>query len=231
MKTKVLTKIGKSIPPETWEVFKKLTNSGHEIYLVGAAVRNLLLDKTPIDCDFTTNAKPEIIQSLFDDAYYDNDYGTVGIPVETPRGKEVYEITTYRTEWGYSDRRRPDQVIWGNKLEEDLKRREFTTSAIVIGPVLKNGKWDGKTLELVDNFDGQKDFKNKIIRSVGQAEQRFAEDALRMMRAVRFAAQLGFSIETKTFAAIKAKAPLIIKISWERICDELFKNPRQFLSG
>lgn len=223
MRKKLPEKFTKKIPKETWNIFKKFTDEGFEIYLVGAGVRSLLQDKTPVDCDFTTNATPKAIQALFEDSFYDNKFGTVGISLKTKRGEELYEITTYRTEWGYSDKRRPDEVKWGEKLEEDLKRRDFTWNAIVIGPVLKKGKWDKKTLELIDFFEGQKDFKNKRVKAVGKAEERFSEDALRMMRAVRFAAQLGLNIEKKTFAAIKKNAFLIDKISQERIRDELFK--------
>jgi tRNA nucleotidyltransferase (CCA-adding enzyme) len=223
MKMKVPEKIAKKIPKEVWNVFKKFTHKGHEIYLVGAGVRDLLQEKTPVDCDFTTNATPAVIQALFKDSFYDNVFGTVGLSLKTQRGEEVYEITTYRTEWGYSDRRRPDQVKWGKKLEEDLQRRDFTFNAVVIGPILTKGKWDGKSLALIDLFGGQKDFQKKIVRAVGKPEERFAEDALRMMRAVRFASQLGFTIETKTLRAIKKNASLIKKISQERIRDELFK--------
>lgn len=233
MKTKVPAKISQKIPKEVWQVFKKFTAQGYEIYLVGAGVRNLLQAKVPVDCDFTTNARPEIIQSLFGDSYYDNVFGTVGIPIKTKRGNEVYEITTYRIESRYSDHRRPDEIKWGKKLEEDLKRREFTISAMVIGPAFSDrladsagkpaSKWDGKSLELIDLFNGQKDFKDKIVRAVGDPKQRFSEDALRMMRAIRFAAQLGFTIENKTLQAIKKNSHLIKKISWERIRDEFFK--------
>lgn len=223
MKTKVPEKISKKLPKQVWEVFNKFTDQGHEIYLVGAGVRNLLQAKVPVDCDFTTNATPEVIQTLFKDSFYNNIFGTVGIPLKTKRGEETYEITTYRIETSYSDHRRPDKVKWGKKLEEDLKRREFTISAIVIGPILKNGKWNRKSLELIDFFNGQKDFKDKIVRAVGNPKERFSEDALRMMRAIRFAAQLGFTIENKTFQAIKKNSDLIKKISWERIRDEFFK--------
>lgn len=222
-KVKLSEERKKVIPKEVWQVFKEFTQKGYEIYLVGGGVRNILQEKMPLDCDFTTNANPEIIQAFYDDAFYDNQFGTVGIPLKTKRGEELYEITTYRTEWGYSDKRRPDRVAWGDKLEEDLKRREFTISAIVIGPKLKEGKWDKKTLELIDLFGGRKDFKQKIIKAVGDPQKRFGEDALRMMRAIRLAAQLGFTIEEKTFAAIKKNASLIKKVSGERIRDELFK--------
>ncbi len=223
MRIKLPEKYKKKIPQEVWDVFKKFTEEGYEIYLVGAGVRSLLQNKVPVDCDFTTNATPKPIQALFKDSFYDNVFGTVGISLKTKRGDEVYEITTYRTEWGYTDKRRPDEVKWGKKLEEDLKRRDFTWNAVVIGPILKNGKWDKKSLEIVDLFKGQEDFKKKIVRAVGKPEERFSEDALRMMRAIRFAAQLGFSIENKTFQAIKKNSHLIEKISKERIRDEFFK--------
>lgn len=222
MKTKLPPKITKKIPKTVWDVFKKFTDEGYEIYLVGGGVRNLLQKKTLVDCDFTTNATPKIIRSFFDDSFYDNVFGTVGVSIKTKKGEEVYEITTYRTEWGYSDKRRPDQVKWGKKLEEDLKRRDFTWDAMVIGPNSVK-KWDGKSLVLIDPFGGQKDFKNKIVRAVGKPGERFKEDALRMMRAIRFATQLGFTIESKTFQAIKKNIDLISHISAERIRDELFK--------
>ena len=217
MGTKLPEKVSKKIPREIWEVFEKFTKKGYEIYLVGGGVRNLLQNKIPIDCDFTTNATPEIIQSFYKDSFYDNDFGTVGIPLKTKRGQENYEITTYRIEGRYSNHRRPDEIKWGKKLEEDLSRREFTISAMVIGPTSDKG------LTLLDLFGGRKDFKARIIRAVGKPEERFNEDALRMMRAIRLAAQLGFSIEKKTFAAIKKKASLIKHISQERIRDELLK--------
>jgi tRNA nucleotidyltransferase (CCA-adding enzyme) len=223
MRKKLPEKFKKNIPQEVWHIFKKFTQAGHEIYLVGAGVRSLIQGKIPIDCDFTTNAPPEVIQSLFEDSFYDNKFGTVGLALETKRGEEVYEITTYRTERGYSDKRRPDEVRWGQNLEEDLKRRDFTWNAIVIGPILKKDQWNQKSLILIDLFQGEKDFKKKLVRAVGKPEERFTEDALRMMRAVRFAAQMGFTIEKKTFQAIKRNAPLIKKISQERIRDELFK--------
>ena len=223
MKKRVEPLIAQKIPQEVWEIFKKFSQKGYEIYLVGAGVRALLQHKTPTNCDFTTNAPPRVVQALFKDAFYDNRFGTVGIPLETRQGKEVYEITTYRTEEGYSDKRRPDQVRWGQELKEDLKRRDFTWNAIVIGPKLTDNQWDQKSLELIDLFNGQNDFDNRLVRTVGNPHQRFAEDALRMMRAIRFAAQLGFTIEEKTLAAIQKNAHLIGEISGERIREELFK--------
>lgn len=218
--------IRKLIPKEVWGVFETFAEKGFEIYLVGAGVRNLLWRKTPVECDFTTSAPPEEIRKLFPKSYYNNAFGTVGIPIQRDKTQEIYEITTYRKEWGYTDRRRPDSVAWSESLEEDLKRREFTVSAMVVGPISQNIKhktWNNESLELIDLFDGIKDFKNKVIRAVGNPTERFAEDALRMIRAIRFASQLGFTIEEETFAGIKNNAPLIIKISGERVRDELFK--------
>ncbi|MBL7159394.1 HD domain-containing protein [Candidatus Microgenomates bacterium] len=194
-------------------VFNKFQKSGFEIYLVGGAVRDLLMKKKIHDCDFTTNAKPEEIQKLFPETFYDNIFGTVGIPLK----KEIYEITTYRTEQGYTDRRHPNKVVWGNKLEEDLKRRDFTINTMVIGP-----RKDGK-LELIDLFEGEKDLKKRLIRAVGNPKARFNEDSLRMMRAIRIASQLSFVIEEKTFKAIKENAEHILEISGERIRDELIR--------
>jgi len=213
MRRKITAKIIKNIPQPVWDVFKTFTDSGHEIYLVGGGVRNLLLGKNPVDCDFTTNAVPEIIKAFYDNSFCDNVFGTVGIPIKTEQGDEIYEITTYRSEGSYSDSRRPDEVKWERSLTEDLKRREFTFNAVVIGPILKKSKWDGKALELIDPFNGRQDFKNKLVRAVGNPELRLQEDALRMMRAVRFAAQLGFQIEKQTFNAIKGNADSVKLIS------------------
>jgi len=215
----------KKIPAPVFNIFEKFTNSGYEIYLVGGGVRDLLLGRSLHDCDFTTNAHPETIQQLLPDSFYDNIFGTVGFIV----GKEKYEVTTYRTEQGYTDKRHPDKVSWGTSLEEDLKRRELTINSMAIGPLGQHTANSlqqsaiSNQLELIDNFNGQEDLKNKIIRAVGNADERFSEDALRMMRAVRFASQLGFTIEPATFSAIQNNAQLLNQISKERIKDELFK--------
>jgi len=215
--------LAKKIPLSVFEIFEKFTSAGYEIYLVGGAVRDLLLGREIHDCDFTTNAHPEVIQQLLPDSFYDNVFGTVGTIVKTAKGEEKYEITTYRIEQDYKDHRHPNQIRWGTSLVEDLKRREFTINAMAIGPTADYRLQTTTNLELIDNFDGQKDLKNKIIRAVGNPEERFEEDALRMMRAVRFATQLGFIIESETFTAIKNNARLLNHISKERIKDELFK--------
>lgn len=189
--------------------------AGKEIYLVGAGVRNILMGKTPVNCDLTTNATPEETLGICSgfDPFYENDFGMVGVPI----GDEVFEITTYRTEKGYSDFRRPDEVIWGKSLADDVVRRDFTMNAVVIGKT--KGEY-----EVIDLVGGIADFDNNLIRSVGIATERFTEDPLRMMRAVRFAATLQFTIESETFGAIISKAPLLEKISRERIRDEFLKT-------
>jgi tRNA nucleotidyltransferase/poly(A) polymerase len=180
--------------------------------MIGAGSRNLLTGKEIVNPDFTTNAQPTEIQKLFPKSFYDNQFGTVGMKMDD----QLYEITTYRKEWDYSDRRHPDKISFGKKLEEDLTRRDFTINAIAIGP--QKGK-----LELIDLFKGQEDLKKKILRAIGDPNKRFAEDALRLMRAIRIATQLGFVIEEKTFQAIKDNAKLINEIAAERVRDELMR--------
>ncbi len=193
------------------QIINKFVQVGYEIFVVGGVVRDILLSRPTTDWDFTTNATPEQIIALFpDEAFYDNAYGTVGI--KNTDGLP-YEITTYRKEFGYTDKRRPDKVEWGKTLEEDLSRRDFTINALA-------QDIKGK---LIDPFGGQEDLKNKLIRAVGDPNERFGEDALRMMRAVRIAAQLGFSIEPDTLHAISRNAFLIHDIAGERIKDELLK--------
>lgn len=208
------------LPKSVLEILNKFDKEGYEIYVVGGAVRDILMGKIAHDWDFTTNAKPEEILKVIPDGFYDNQFGTVGLSV--PDFGEPFEITTFRTEQGYSDSRHPDKISWGKTLEEDVSRRDFTINALAI-----NSKF-----EIIDLFDGQKDIKNKTIKAVGNPDERFSEDALRMMRAVRIATELGFSIEDKTFEAIKKNVPIINKIAKERIKEELFKiisspNPYQ----
>lgn len=204
------------LPDFAKEIINKFEEEGYEIYIVGGAVRDLITGRPVDDWDFTTNAKPEEILELFPEAFYDNKFGTVGISHES--SPNPYEITTYRKEYGYTDKRRPDKVEWGKSLEEDLKRRDFTINAMALGRAGKK-----KDFDLIDPFDGQKDLDKKLIRAVGEAQERFSEDSLRMMRAIRIAAELGFTIEEETFEAIKMNASLINKIAKERIKDELFK--------
>lgn len=205
-----------ALPTSVQTILKKMKSAGFEVYIVGGAVRDLLLSKPTTDWDFATRATPEQIQQLFPDHFYDNAYGTVGVAGKYVGDAEhpdiIYEITTYRSEGLYSDHRRPDKVEWGKTIEEDLKRRDFTINAIALAEAT-----------YIDPFNGQTDLKNNIIRAVGDPTTRFEEDALRMMRAVRFGAQLGFAIEEKTLSAIAKHAKLITEISWERIRDEFLK--------
>ncbi len=209
------------IPNYIKEVADKLNQSNFELYIVGGCVRDLLMGKTPTDWDLTTNARPEQILKIFPDSKYENNFGTVLLKEkEDDKTKAVYEITTYRSEQGYNDRRHPDKVVFEDNIEEDLKRRDFTINAMAI-KVDKN--FNGKSIEIVDLFGGQKDIGKKIIRAVGEPIDRFKEDALRMIRAIRFGAQLNFKIEPKTERAIVKMASSIRFIANERIRDELIK--------
>ncbi len=205
------------LPEFVLEIISRFEKKGFEIYIVGGAVRDLLTKRTVDDWDFTTNATPEEILEIFPKGFYDNKFGTVGISHKS--SPYPYEITTFRREFGYSDKRHPDKVIWGKTLDEDLKRRDFTINAMALQ--ITNLK--SQTSKIKDNFEGQKDLDKKLIRAVGNADQRFREDALRMIRAVRIATELGFTIEEKTFEAIKKNAALINKIAKERVRDELLK--------
>src|SRR3989344_2389601 len=166
-----------TLPKQAQTIIDTVQKAGFEAYAVGGSVRDVALGKPTKGWDFTTSAAPEEILKLFPDSFYDNQFGTVGIKIRDGETvTDVYEITTYRSEQGYTDHRHPDTVVWGKTIEEDLSRRDFTINAIA---------FDGKTL--VDPYQGQKDLEVKIIRAVGDPSQRFAEDALRMMRAVRIA--------------------------------------------
>ncbi len=197
------------LPTDIKNILAKFKKNNFQIYIVGGAVRDLLMGNDVSDWDFTTDAKPEEILKLFPEGFYDNKFGTVGIPAK----QGVYEITTMRKEGIYKDHRRPIEVGWTNKVEEDLARRDFTINAIALDP----------NSSLVDPFHGQEDIKNKLVKTVGNPDIRFQEDALRLMRAVRFTSQLEFEIEEKTFKAIQNNAKLISEIAPERIIDELFK--------
>lgn len=210
------------------EIVKTLEKNGFEAWVVGGAVRDLLLDIPSSDWDVTTNATPEQIQPLFSESFYDNEYGTVKVAGKHIREQfklaegaiddnALYDITTYRSESEYSDKRRPDSVEWGKTVEEDLKRRDFTINAIALRQA------QGKHVEIIDPYGGQDDLKNKLIKAVGDPNERFEEDALRIMRAIRLSSQLGFMIEEKTLSALKAKVSNLKAISWERIGAETMK--------
>lgn len=230
------------IPKEVSHVTNTLEEAGFEVYLVGGCVRDLLMSREPKDWDITTNAKPDQIVGLFDKTIYENTFGTVGVcvPVKTlakegvlheTLGKSVsqetntedvscetqeyliVEVTPYRIEAKYSDFRHPDEVKFSDKLEDDLKRRDFTINALAL-----NSKG-----QLVDLFEGVKDIKDKTLKSVGSPDDRFQEDALRMLRAVRFSCQLDFSVSYETTESILKNSNLIKEISFERIRDEFVK--------
>lgn len=204
-----------AIPKEVEAVSDGLENAGFEAYLVGGCVRDIILGKKPKDWDLTTNATPEEIQALFTETFYENTYGTVGIVQETEdETLKVIEVTPYRKEGTYSDARRPDTVEFGVSLEEDLKRRDFTVNAIA---------YRARTGAFVDKHGGHEDLKKRLIRAVGKPAVRFQEDALRMMRAIRLSAELGFAIEQGTAEAILETSAQLAKISKERIRDELVR--------
>lgn len=219
----IITNMTNKIPEEILQAYKKLQNSDFELYLVGGCVRDLLLGREVKDWDFTTNARPEDLQKIFTHSFYDNKFGTVGIPLKINYEEHVLEVTTYRTEKGYVDRRHPEKVEWGKTVEEDLSRRDFTINSIALS--IPPGRWpkDSFQVNIIDPFNGQKDIKEKIIRAVGDPKLRFKEDALRLIRAVRLATQLSFTIEPNTWDELVKDADLISEISWERIRDELFK--------
>lgn len=226
------------IPIFAQHVSQTLEDAGFSAYLVGGCVRDLLIGRIPEDYDITTSAKPEEIIKLFPKTVYENVFGTVlvvdqsnldyedssenfGPRVGSPDTKFIaksstssVEVTPFRKEGKYTDRRHPDNVIFSDDINTDLSRRDFTVNALAYR--IKNN-------ELVDLYDGQKDLSKKLIRTVGNADERFNEDPLRLMRAVRFATQLGFAIEADTTAAIIKNADLLKHISVERIRDELVK--------
>lgn len=208
------------IPQEVKNVLHALTDAGFEAYIVGGCVRDLTIDHEPKDWDITTNARPEKIQEIFPDSFYENDFGTVGVKVspflttgKPDREHDVIEVTTYRIESTYSDKRRPDAVQFADTIHDDLSRRDFTMNALALD-VHNN---------LIDPFGGLDDMHKKIIRCVGDAHERFNEDALRMMRAIRFAARLNFSIEQGTLQAIQDNHGLLVHVSMERINEEFSK--------
>jgi poly(A) polymerase/tRNA nucleotidyltransferase (CCA-adding enzyme) len=212
-----------TIPKEVKSVIQSLQKAGFEAYIVGGCVRDFLLDQEPKDWDVTTNAKPEEIQKVFPNSFYENNFLTVTVRVGSEKeaassakgsgGPREIEITTYRFEAAYSDKRHPDQVKYAEKLEDDLGRRDFTINAMAMDEKKK----------VVDLFNGKGDLEKRLIRTVGKAEERFNEDALRMLRAVRFATTLDFKIEEKTKEAIKKNSIWLEAISKERIRDEFVK--------
>ena len=236
------------IPEYVTRVTETLEKAGFDAFLVGGCVRDLILEREPKDWDITTNAKPEEIIPLFEKTIYENKFGTVGvcipkIPLEisTPGVVDVtcvtsgetidieesvthvtneakyyiLEVTPYRTESKYTDFRHPDEVSFSKNIEDDLKRRDFTINALA---------YDISKGHLIDLYKGQEDIKDKVIRAVGNANDRFQEDALRMLRAIRFSTEIDFAISYDTMQAILLNAHLIKNVSLERIRDEFTKT-------
>jgi poly(A) polymerase/tRNA nucleotidyltransferase (CCA-adding enzyme) len=213
----------KQIPKEIVDVSDALQEAGFEAYLVGGCVRDVLRGAKPKDWDLTTNATPEQIMAIFPHTYYENEFGTVGVVNDNATDETLknVEVTTYRLEAEYHDNRRPSNVQFSQNLEDDLKRRDFTINAIAIS--LPQGGDDSSKGQIVDLFGGQEDLSRKIIRTVGDPQERFGEDALRILRAIRLSAELGFTISLETAQAIQEKAETLSKISKERIRDEFVK--------
>ena len=229
-----------TIPQPVLDVAAALTAGGFEAYLVGGCVRDLLLRGAvhgervePKDWDIATNARPEEIQKACPNSVYENEFGTVGVKVRTNNQQqttndkqsttEVVEVTTYRVDGAYRDHRHPEAVEFAARIEDDLARRDFTINAMALRITNNQQQTINDNTDIIDPFDGRIDLEAKVIRAVGNPTLRFREDALRLLRAVRFAAELGFSIEPATAQAIQAEARLLEEIAPERIRDELVK--------
>ncbi len=208
-----------TIPAEVVSVVETLEKGGFQAYLVGGCVRDLFLGRTPKDWDITTNAKPDQIQPLFTKTVYENTFGTVCVINEETEDKSLknIEVTPYRMEKGYSDRRHPDEVTFSDKIEDDLMRRDFTVNSIAVS--LSNSA----IKDIIDLYGGFADIKDKSIRTVGAPRDRFNEDALRMMRAIRLAIELGFTCNRDTMKAIQSQNSFIKGVSVERVRDEFTK--------
>ena len=212
------------LPEKVKYIINKIYENNYEAYIVGGCVRDVLLGLEPNDYDITTSATPKVILDIFKDFKCIKTgivHGTVSVIIDG----DIYEITTYRIEGEYKDHRRPDVVDFTNKLEEDLKRRDFTINAMAYN----------EKVGLVDLFKGREDLNKKLIKTVGNPYDRFNEDGLRMIRAIRFSSKLDFTIEKETLLAIYDNAKIIKNISLERITDEfskiiLSKNPENLIN-
>ena len=199
------------MPKELEFIISEIEKHGFEAFIVGGCVRDVLLNKKPQDWDITTNAKPEEIKKIFKRTVDTGiEHGTVSVLIS----KTAYEVTTYRIDGKYLDGRHPDKVEFSPLLDEDLKRRDFTINAMAYS----------KRSGIVDLFEGREDLNKGLIRCVGVARERFSEDALRILRAIRFSACLGFEIEEETKKAILEIAPNLLKVSKERVWVELNKT-------
>ncbi len=208
------TSLQLSVPADVERIVDRLIDAGHDAYVVGGSVRDALRGVDPHDWDVTTVATPEEIQRVFKRALYNNRFGTVVVR----SGEHDVEVTTYRVEAEYSDHRRPDRVAFSASLHEDLQRRDFTMNAMAWRPAR-----GGTPGELIDPFGGRADLDARLLRAVGDPDARFKEDALRMLRAVRFATLLDLRIEPETFEAIQRNATLTAGLSGERIQQEIVK--------
>jgi putative nucleotidyltransferase with HDIG domain len=210
--------VAPSIPASVQALLDRLWANGQAAYVVGGSLRDALLGRVPADWDLATDARPDRILAIFPGSVYENRFGTVAVR----EGDDVHEITTFRIDHDYADFRRPHHVEFGDRIEVDLARRDFTVNAIAWGA--DGGSGAGReTGHGVDPFDGAADVERRVLRAVGDPSKRFEEDALRMIRAVRLAATLGFDIEPATLAAVRDRAPLVRHLSGERIATELDK--------
>ncbi len=209
------------VPPEVKDISVALTEASFEAYLVGGCVRDIMLGREPRDWDVATDATPHEIQEVFPESVYENEFGTVGVKTGSDDPKlAIVEVTTFRNEGRYTDRRHPDEVRFAKTIQEDLSRRDFTVNAVAMKLENLESRIENR---VVDPFEGEADLRRKTIRTVGDPDARFTEDALRLMRAVRFAVELDFTIDEKAAAAIKRHAGLLEAIAMERIRDELVK--------
>ncbi|OGG38245.1 hypothetical protein A3I34_01960 [Candidatus Jorgensenbacteria bacterium RIFCSPLOWO2_02_FULL_45_12] len=226
-----------TIPKEVIDTGNALVACKHEAFIVGGCVRDLIIGVRPNDWDIATDASPDDIRKIFPDSVYENDFGTVGVKTDSDdQTLKMIEVTTFRAEGTYSDKRHPDEVKFVKTIEEDLSRRDFTINAMAIdiNPRILSSKSNeiskfappagGQNSKLIrDPYDGQGDLNKKIIRAVGNPDERFEEDALRLLRAVRLSVQLGFSIEQHTKNALKKNSRLLKYIAKERVRDEFQK--------
>jgi tRNA nucleotidyltransferase (CCA-adding enzyme) len=217
------------IPESVSQITQTMKKAGFEAFLVGGCVRDLIIGRKPKDWDVTTNATPEDIMALFKDTFYENVYGTVGIVNKEVSDETLrtVEATPYRIESEYSDNRRPDSVVFSKNIEDDLKRRDFTINAIA---------YDVEDQSIIDLYGGISDLKQGIIKTVGEADKRFNEDGLRILRAVRLSTELSFAVNHETAESIVRNRGLLKNISQERIREEFSKvlmsaNPKKGLEN
>jgi putative nucleotidyltransferase with HDIG domain len=212
--------IGDVVPEDVRALLRRLWDAGHSAYVVGGSLRDALLGRPAVDWDLATDALPERTRELFPDSAYENRFGTVAVR----RDDALYEVTTFRSDHDYADFRRPHRVEFGASLEADLARRDFTVNAMAWGAAPAAGGATAQPLPgLVDPFGGVADVRARLLQAVGDPVERFEEDALRMVRAIRLAAALEFTIEPSTQAAIADRAELVEHLSGERLADELGK--------